>query len=145
MNHELKMRMLNAAIDAAPEESKVLSDAIKEIDRLHMVLVQVHDAMGVMEQKIGTVVPLLTRLSEPTESMLEAMSGEAPYIWRRKMDKSGYEVVYLGDNPDWRTVIAEPQVTVFETRDSAEATERCEKLQREWRYHEMMRVAGEQT
>jgi len=40
MNHELKMRMLNAAIEAdsvsQPELSSVLSDAIKEIDRLHV-------------------------------------------------------------------------------------------------------------
>jgi hypothetical protein len=40
MNHELKMRLLNAAIDAdsvaQPELSSVLSDAIKEIDRLHV-------------------------------------------------------------------------------------------------------------
>jgi len=149
MNHELKMRMLNAAIDAdekaQPGLSKVLSDAIKEIDRLHVVLAQVQAAFVGMEQQIRTVTPLLYHLAEPTAAMLEALHAEAPYVYRRKMDKSGYEVVYLGGNPDWRTVIAEPQVTVFESRDGTEAMSRCEHLKAEWRYHEMMCIAGEQA
>jgi hypothetical protein len=144
MNHELKMRMLNAAIDAAPEESKVLSDAIKEIDRLHAVLMQVQDTYVAMQQQIKTVVPVLNRLSAPTTEMQYALESETPYFCRRALDKRGYEVG-IRTNGDWRECISEDQTVLFTSKHEGEAEAHYEKLQFEWRYHEMMRVAGEQA
>lgn len=76
----------------------------------------------------------------PTDAMREAMMGETPYLARRKMDKSGYEVIRQ-DHPEWRNVIAEPMTVVAEYSSGDEAEEHCERLAFEWRYAEMLKAA----
>lgn len=148
MNVDLKARMLDAAVVADKlwqrNVAKALTDGIAEIERLHALLFELDKATKPIVEKMQGILPLLRRLEAPTPEMYAVLTGETPYGWRRKMDKSGYEVYFL-DYPDWRTVIAEPQRTVFETKDGDEAADRCEQCAVEWRYHEMLRIAAEQA
>lgn len=76
---------------------------------------------------------------QPTDAMREAMTGQTPYLSRRKMDKSGYEVIRQ-DHPEWRDVVAEPMTVVAEYSNGEEAAEHCERLAFEWRYAEMLKA-----
>jgi hypothetical protein len=88
-----------------------------------------------------TVLPYLRRIEQPNEDMFEAMRAETPFVSRRKIDKSGYEVV-RADNADWREVISgEERTVVFEgsKEDAEEFRDRCEFY---WRFNEMLQIAA---
>jgi hypothetical protein len=143
MNHELKMRLLNAAIDAdeitQPDLAAVLSDAIKEIDRLHAVLAQVQSAYVPMIAQIESVVPIMRALDTPTEAMRLAMSSETPYFCRRSIDKRRYEVGIM-NNEDWRECTSDDQTVIATYTKEYVAERHYDQLEFKWRYNEMMKA-----
>lgn len=55
---------------------------------------------------------------------------ETPFDWRRKLDKSGYEVV-KSTNKDWQQV-NESVVTLYESRGKTDTIAKFEELALEW-------------
>lgn len=92
---------------------------------------------------LGDAAAVLVELETPTDGMVEVLAWEEhPYIFRRKMDKSGYEIVEQ-KHPDWREVIAEPMERVFESASSDEAEAVFEKLIAAYRWSAAIRAARE--
>jgi hypothetical protein len=148
MDAELKERLLDAAVTANKlwqrDIANAINAAVAEIERLHQVLYEQGQRAAEVSKAMLTVLPLLRRIEQPTEEMLDAMSqDETPFVCRRKMDKSGYEVV-RADNVDWREVISDEQTVVFEG-SSDESQAYCRSATLHWRYGEMMRIANEQS
>lgn len=148
MNVELNAKLMEAAEAAFKmyqhDMAKTILLGVAEIERLHQVLHDQGQRSAEVAKSMLTVLPLLRRIEQPTEEMLAAMSqDETPFICRRKIDKSGYEVARM-DNEDWRECISEEQTVVFEgSEDTCEAV--FLSVARRWRYGEMLRVANEQA
>jgi hypothetical protein len=154
VNSLLKERMMDAAAVADKlwqvGVRKTIVDAMTEIERLegdiariHGVLVEVQALQAPAVEKLASLLPLLRRLEQPTEEMRTAMEDETPYFCRRAIDKKCWEVGHC-NNEDWRDVISDDQTILARHADEVDAMEHYGRLEFEWRYSQMMRVAGEQ-
>jgi hypothetical protein len=89
--------------------------------------------MASLESNGYCIVPM-----EATEGMFEALlDDQTPFICRRKMDKSGYEIVEQ-KNPEWRDVVADPMDVVAEFYDSEEAWAEHARLEIKWKLRNML-------
>ncbi len=145
MDNQLKARMMTAAVGADQiyqrEWAKAITEGVAEIERLHQVMFDLGAKALETARVMQSVLPYLRRIEQPSEEMFVAMcQGETPFIERRKMDKSGYEVV-RADNADWREVISSEQTVVFEGtfEDAREFRARCEFY---WRFNQMLQIAA---
>lgn len=120
-----------------------LTEALAEIDKLGNLLIQIRETQAPALKQFAEIVPYFRRLENPSLEMRAALADETPYQWRRKNDKSGYEVVRM-DNADWREVISDEQTVVFESLVSDEARGYCEQIQFSHRYAAMLQIAFSQ-
>jgi hypothetical protein len=76
-------------------------------------------------------VTIPEQLTEPMMKAWIEAKKKTPYIHRRKMDKSGYEIVRQ-DNTDWREVIDDPITVIAEYPTSEEAEHHYDRLVIQW-------------
>lgn len=147
MDTHLKARLQDAAFTADSIYQRKMSDAIRdgiaEIERLHEVMAGLKVTTENVAAQMQTILPLLRRIEQPTDEMRAAMESDTPFVWRRKLDKNGYEVIRQ-NSPDWREVISDDITVVFEG-SAKDAEIYCAQCDFYCRYFEMLRVAGEQT
>jgi hypothetical protein len=99
------------------------------------------DVMQEIREALADAV--LSELLTPTKGMVEALiDDQTPFICRRKMDKSGYEIVEQ-KNPDWRDVVADPMEVVAEFYNSDEAWAEHARIEAKWKFHAAIQAAKE--
>lgn len=76
---------------------------------------------------------------DPTPEMLAALDDDTPYIVRRALDKSCYEVVF-NPSDEWRVVIPNDMQTLFQGAEHA-AHEEYDRRRRAWLYRAMLDAA----
>jgi hypothetical protein len=138
VNHELKAKMLDAAILANKlwqrDMANTITAAIIEIDRLHLVLYEQGQRSAKVSEAMLTVLPFLRRVEQPTDEMFAAMClGDTPYYVEPTPDD--WQVRYKVDD----------HVTVLSSHEREEdANSALHRAAFYWRYHQMLRVASEQ-
>lgn len=154
MNPTLKERMMDAAAVADKlwqvGVRKTLVEAMDEIERLESEVKRMYDVLVELQalqepavEKLQSLLPLLRRLERPSEEMRSAMESDTPYFCRRSLDKKGWEIGHF-NNVDWREAVSDDQTILAIHADKEDAHEHYDRLKFEWRYSEMLRVAGEQ-
>lgn len=79
---------------------------------------------------------------KPTGEMLRILvDPESPYIARMRIDKKGYEVVFM-PNEDWRTTVPAKHKRISRHRSWSAADHRAQVETAKWKYAQLMELGG---